>query len=47
MTETYREGLDINAVMEFLRSKTKVVAPASDEGTTGETSAAAETEAAQ
>ena len=45
--ETIREGLDISAVMEFLRSKTRVVAPASDEGTTGETSAAAETEAAQ
>lgn len=45
--EAYREVLDRQAIMDFLRSKTKVVAPASDEGTTGETSAAAETEAAQ
>ena len=33
--------------LEFLKSKTKVVAPASDEGATGDTAAAAETEAAQ
>ena len=45
--EAYREVLDRQAILDFLKSKTKVVAPASDEGTTGETAAAAETEAAQ
>ena len=45
--EAYREVLDRQAIMDFLKSKTKVVAPASDEGATGDTAAAAETEAAQ
>ena len=45
--EAYREVLDRQAILDFLKSKTKVVAPASDEASTGETAAAAETEAAQ
>ena len=45
--EAYREVLDRQAILDFLKSKTKVVAPAADEASTGETAAAAETEAAQ
>lgn len=45
--ESYREILDRRKVMDFLKSKTTVVAPASEEGSTGETAAAAETEAAK
>ena len=44
--EAYREVLDRQAIMEFLKSKTKVVAPVSADAGTGET-AAAETEAEQ
>ena len=45
--ESYREILDRRKVMDFLKSKTTVVAPAAEEGSTGETAAAAETEAAK
>ena len=45
--EAYREVLDRQAVMDFLKSRTTVVAPVSEEGSTGETAAAAETEAEQ
>ena len=44
--EAYREVLDRQAIMDFLKSKTKVVAPASEEGSTGETAEAAEEETA-
>ncbi len=40
--ESYREILDRRAVMDFLKSKTEVVSPAAEEGSTGETAAAAE-----
>lgn len=40
--EAYREILDRNKVMEFLKSKTTVIAPVSDEGSTGETAVPAE-----
>ena len=42
--EAYREVLDRQKVMDFLKSKTTVKAPASEEGSTGETAAEAETE---
>ena len=45
--ESYREILDRRKVMDFLKSKTTVVAPTAEEGSTGETAAAAETEAAK
>ena len=45
--ESYREILDRRKVMDFLKSKTTVVAPAAEERSTGETAAAAETEAAK
>lgn len=44
--EAYREVLDRQKILEFLKSKTKVVAPASEEGSTGETAEAAEEETA-
>ena len=39
--EAYREILDKRKVMDFLKSKTTVVAPASEEGSTGDTAAPA------
>ena len=45
--ESYREILDRRAVMDFLKSKTTVVAPAAEEGSTGATAETAEAEAAQ
>ena len=42
--ESYREILDRRKVMDFLKSKTTVNAPAAEEGSTGATAAAAETE---
>jgi FKBP-type peptidyl-prolyl cis-trans isomerase (trigger factor) len=42
--ESYREILDRRKVMDFLKSKTTVTAPAAEEGSTGATAAAAETE---
>ena len=42
--ESYREILDRRKVMDFLKSKTTVSAPAAEEGSTGVTAAAAETE---
>ena len=42
--EAYREVLDRQKVMDFLKSKTTVKAPASEEGSTGETAAEAETD---
>ena len=44
--ESYREILDRRKVMDFLKSKTTVTSPASEEGSTGAT-AAEETEAAK
>ena len=44
--EAYREILDKRKVMDFLKSKTTVVAPVSEEGSTSDTAAPA-TEAAQ
>lgn len=44
--EAYREVLDRQAILDFLKSKTKVVAPGTEDADTGDT-AAAETEAAQ
>ena len=44
--EAYREVLDRQKILEFRKSKTKVVAPASEEGSTGETAEAAEEETA-
>ena len=44
--EAYREVMDRQKIMDFLRSKTNVTAPAADEGSTGATTAA-ETESAQ
>ena len=40
--EAYREVLDRQKILEFLKNKTKVVAPASEEGSTGGTAEAAE-----
>lgn len=42
--EAYREVLDRQKVMDFLKSKTTVTAPVSEEGSTGETAAEAEAE---
>ena len=42
VVEEFREALDSEKIMDFLKSKTKVVAPASEEGSTGETAQAAE-----
>ena len=44
--EAYREILDKRKIMDFLKSKTTVVAPAAEEGSTGDTAAPA-AEAAQ
>ena len=43
--EAYRESLDKRAAMDFLKSKTTVVAPPVEESTTADTAATAETEA--
>ena len=43
--EAYRESLDKRAAMDFLKSKTTVVAPPEEESTTADTAATAETEA--
>ena len=45
--ESYREILDRRKVMDFLKSKTTVTAPAAEEGSTGVTAEAAEAEAAK
>ena len=43
--EAYRESLDKRAAMDFLKSKTTVVAPPEEESNTADTAATAETEA--
>ena len=43
--EAYRESIDKRAAMDFLKSKTTVVAPPEEESTTADTAVTAETEA--